>query len=61
MAIDEKRSNIERRSGRDRRGDVEEEKRLAGERRATIDRRSGRDRRSSNAVPSSRDGGRHDV
>jgi hypothetical protein len=50
MAIDEKLSNVRRRSGKDRRSGVdtrgEEEKKLVGERRSTTDRRSGHDRRS---------------
>jgi hypothetical protein len=49
MAIKEKRSHVERRSGKDRRSGVgtrtEKEKRLVGERRSGKDRRSGRERR----------------
>jgi hypothetical protein len=64
MAIDEKRSNVGRRSGKDRRSGVdtrtEEEKKLVGERRSTVDRRSGRDRRSINRS-SAPNGGRNDI
>ena len=49
MAINKKRSNVERCSGKDRRSGVdtgtEEEKRLVRERRSTSDRRSSRERR----------------
>ena len=65
MAIDERRSNVERRSGKDRRNSgvdirTEEEKKAVGERRSSIDRRSGVDRRSGAALASAPDGDRDD-